>query len=81
MYRLLIVVLLLIAPLAWTQDAEESDAAQTAEAEDTADADEAAEDLGDLEDLGELYPVEDEDEFIPSEDVAFGQSIPFPTDI
>ncbi len=38
-------------------------------------------DLDDLDGLDEPYPVEDEDVFIPSENVAFGQSIPFPTDI
>ena len=81
MYRLLIVALLLFAPLAWTQDAEENDSAQTAETEDAVGEDEAADEFDDLDELGDLYPVEDEDVFIPSEDVAFGQSIPFPTDI
>ena len=72
-------MLLLTAAPVTAQDAEESDTTPT----DTTETDEAEddEDLDDLDDLGELYPVEDEDEFIPSEDVAFGQSIPFPTDI
>ena len=82
MFRILLLLLLMGAPLAWTQEADDSEpaAADTAEPseEATSDADESVEDI---EDLGELYPVEDEDEFIPSEDVAFGQSIPFPTDI
>ena len=80
MYRLLIVALLLCSPLAWAQDADEDETAQPAEEAAESETDEAAEEPGDL-DLGELYPVEDEDVFIPSEDVAFGQSISFPTDI
>ncbi len=80
MYRLLIVAFLLCSPLAWAQDADEDEPAQPAEEAADAEADEATDDLDDL-DLGDLYPVEDEDVFIPSEDVAFGQSIPFPTDI
>ncbi len=81
MHRALI-LLLLLAPLAWGQEAEDGDAAPSEAAEPaeetTADADD---ELEDIDDLDELYPVEDDDEFIPSEDVAFGQSIPFPTDI
>jgi len=82
MHRALILLLLLFAPLTWAQEAEDSDAAPS---ETTEPAEESAadtdDDLDDLDDLDELYPVEDDDEFIPSEDVAFGQSIPFPTDI
>ena len=78
MHRLLIVALLLCSPLAWSQDAEEDETPDAAEEAAEAEADEATDDL---DDLGDLYPVEDEDVFIPSEDVAFGQSIPFPTDI
>ena len=78
MRRLLIVALLLWVPLAWTQDAEESEPEQPAEEAAETDAEET---VDDTVELGDLYPVEDDDEFIPSEDVAFGQSIPFPTDI
>ena len=82
MRRLLFLFVLMSAPLAWAQEADDSEAAASDAAEPaeeaTTDADEDVEDIGDLDDL---YPVEDDDEFIPSEDVAFGQSIPFPTDI
>jgi len=82
MHRFLILLLLLCAPLAWAQEAEDDDTAAPEAAEPTddaaADADEA---LEDIDVLDEPYPVEDDDVFIPSEDVAFGQSIPFPTDI
>ena len=82
MHRALILLLLLFGPFVWSQEAEDSDAAPSEAAEPAeeaaADADEV---LEDFDDLGEPYPVEDDDKFIPSEDVAFGQSIPFPTDI
>ena len=80
---LAIPTLTLLAMLAlpvWAQvsDEPESDEAKEAAEEAAEDADESVEDD---EDLDELYSEEDEDKFIPSEDVAFGQSIPFPTDI
>ena len=78
MYRLLVVALLLCAPLAWTQDAEESETEPAAEQAAESDAEETSDDIDDLLDP---FPAEDDDVFIPSEDVAFGQSIPFPTDI
>ncbi len=79
MHRIFL-LLLLAAGGAWAQDAEQQDDRAPADpVENAADADEDAAD--ELDDLVELYPVEDEDEFIPSENVKFGQSIPFPTDI
>ncbi len=82
MHRALILFLLLLAPLAWSQEAEDREAPPS-EAEEPADdaAADADDPLEDIEGLDELYPVEDDDAFIPSENVAFGQSIPFPTDI
>ncbi len=80
MYRALILLLLFLAAFAWGQDAEDSDTAPS-EAAEPAEETDADDPLADIDDLDELYPVEDDDEFIPSEDVAFGQSIPFPTDI
>lgn len=79
MHRILILFLLLGAPLAWAQESEDSDTAAPEATESTDDT--AAETDDELEGLDEPYPLEDEDVFIPSEDVAFGQSIPFPTDI
>lgn len=82
MHRLLLVLLLASATAAWAQDTDEADPEQSAETpEPAANADgDVAEEDDSLDDL-DLYPVEDEDEFIPSENVKFGQSIPFPTDI
>ena len=84
MHRPLILLLLLLTALpVCAQDADGADPASTdAKPEETSDtAEEAAEDLvGDDEFSDELY-TEEEDAFIPSENVKFGQSIPFPTDI
>ena len=91
MLRVVLLLVFLSATSVLAQDAKDADAdaapesseqpsEQAAEqaAEKKADGDD---DLDELDDLGEPYPVEDEDTFIPSENVAFGQSIPFPTDI
>lgn len=82
MYRLLL-VLLLAFPV-WAQEADDADtkADEESSPESVESVTESAEDdLDDDLDLDELYPEEDDDGFIPSEDVKFGQSIPFPTDI
>ena len=80
MIRILLLLTALSISMALAQDATDPETDQAAEAPDTVE--EVAEDLTDIDDdLDELYPVEDEDAFIPSENVAFGQSIPFPTDI
>lgn len=77
MIRILLLFAALSTTAALAQDATESASDPAADAPE-----EVAEELADVEDdLDELYPVEDEDAFIPSENVAFGQSIPFPTDI
>jgi hypothetical protein len=82
-----LVVLTFFAILAiplWAQDASEQDAeAEEAPPAESTESTEDAAEAGDDEDspLDELYSEEDDDKFIPSEDVAFGQSIPFPTDI
>jgi hypothetical protein len=85
MRRLLVLSLFAIfaIPL-WAQDSSEpkTEAAETPVAEnDAADDDSSEQDIEDEQESDELYSEEDEDKFIPSEDVAFGQSIPFPTDI
>ena len=79
MIRILFILMALSITAALAQDATDPQTDPSAEAPETVD--EAAEDLPDMDDEPELYPVEDEDAFIPSENVAFGQSIPFPTDI
>jgi hypothetical protein len=78
MIRILLLLTALSITAALAQDATEPATEEDAQAPDTVE--EVAEDLPDIDD-DELYPVEDEDAFIPSENVAFGQSIPFPTDI
>ena len=82
MHRLLL-LLFLALPL-WAQETNEAEPEATedsaADSAESVDAKEAeASDADDV--LDELYSEEDDDAFIPSEDVKFGQSIPFPTDI
>ncbi|MGB5510283.1 MAG: hypothetical protein WBM87_01085 [Woeseiaceae bacterium] len=67
-----------------TKDADAEAAPESSEQAPEQAGEKAADDLDALDaldGLDEPYPVEDEDAFIPSENVAFGQSIPFPTDI
>jgi hypothetical protein len=68
----------------WAQDSEDTgqESSEASSPEPTEAAEETtAEPVDDVDDLLEPYPEEDNDVFIPSEDVKFGQSIPFPTDI
>jgi hypothetical protein len=70
--------MLLLASPAWVQEADDAESKDAS----TQEVPESADDIEiDLDDDEELYAEEDEDAFIPSEDVKFGQSIPFPTDI
>lgn len=78
MHRLLL--LLLLAFPVWAQETDEAESEAAAESADSAEQ-ENTEDVDSDDVLDELYSDEDEDAFIPSEDVKFGQSIPFPTDI
>ena len=88
MLRVVLLLIFLSVTSALAQDAKDADADAGPElseqASDQASA-QAADNKTDGDDdpdgLDEPYPVEDEDVFIPSENVAFGQSIPFPTDI
>lgn len=83
---MIVLFLLLIAPAVWAQDSDDSGQESTdviaGEPGDESNAT-PAETLDDEDDadVDELYSEEDDDVFIPSEDVKFGQSIPFPTDI
>jgi hypothetical protein len=81
--RRLLILLLLALPV-WAQEADgvdpESPDASSKEAAGPVE-DAANERADDDEDSDELYAEEDDDAFIPSENVKFGQSIPFPTDI
>lgn len=82
-----LLLLLLLAFPVWAQVADEAQSEATedsaTESTDTVaeSTEEASDSDDDLDDLDDLYSDEDEDAFIPSEDVKFGQSIPFPTDI
>lgn len=79
---LMLLLLILILP-AWAQDPDDVDPDATeAKPEETTDAaDEAQEVTLDEFDFSDELYSDEEDEFIPSENVKFGQSIPFPTDI
>jgi hypothetical protein len=79
MIRILLILMALSLTAALAQDATDPETDPAEEAPETVD--EVAKDFPGIDDDLELYPVEDEDAFIPSENVAFGQSIPFPTDI
>ena len=85
MYRLQLLILLfaLGMPLAWAQDAE-SDANEDAQVEEEAAAPEdevTDEDIEELLGLDQDYTEIEEDDFDPTQEVRFEQSIPFPTDI
>ncbi len=83
MHRIIFLLIFLSVSPVLAQETQEADADTAAESSTQAPArtTDGDDDLDDVDDLDELYPVEDEDAFIPSENVAFGQSIPFPTDI
>ena len=90
MLRVVLLLIFLFATPVLAQDAKDADADTATESAKQASEQAAKQvpektpdddDLDNFDDLDELYPVEDEDVFIPSENVAFGQSIPFPTDI
>ncbi|MGI9234888.1 MAG: hypothetical protein ACR2RD_14745 [Woeseiaceae bacterium] len=77
---LILLALLTVPVLAQEADEAETDVAENPEAVEDSATEDTADDLDEELDTDELYS-EDDDKFIPSEDVAFGQSIPFPTDI
>lgn len=87
MHRLpiaLLLAMLAVAPGAAQESEpadEDGDPAATAEADDAAPEVELTDE--EIEDLleGSDYDDLEEEEFIPSENVRFEQSIPFPTDI
>ncbi len=76
-----VLLALLLASVSWSQDAEEAGdtGAEATEASETIDPIEA-EDDSELDEQG--YGVEEEeDDFIPSQEVSADQSLPFPVDI
>ena len=81
MTKSLIILLLvfLLAGVAWTQEeasGSEAEEPQATEAEPADDADEI-----DDSDLDEQTYEEDDDDFVPSEEIPADQPIPFPSNI
>ncbi len=81
MYRLLLMLVLLFAAPIGAQEAETGEPSQTEPSTETTDA-ESVDDTNEYE-VGEsdTYFEEDQDDFIPSDEVTYEQSVPFPTDI
>jgi hypothetical protein len=75
MHRYLLTLLLatLFAAGAWSQDSE------SGEDEDSVDTPAETEDDSDLDEQG--FADDEDDDFVPSEDISTDQSIAFPTDI
>lgn len=82
MMRHLIILLsaLFIASISWSQEAQDPAAETEAEASETSDANDDEEDDSDLDEQG-YAGEEEEDDFIPSQEVTADQSIAFPVDI
>lgn len=80
--RHLIILLsaLFIASVSWSQEAQDPAAETEAEASETSDANDDEEDDSDLDEQG-YAGEEEEDDFIPSQEVTADQSIAFPVDI
>ena len=88
MMRQLIILLsaLFLAAVSWSQEAEDPAAdteAETSEPTEATEPTEASDDEEDDSDLDEqgYAGEEEEDDFIPSQEVTADQSIPFPVDI
>lgn len=82
MMRHLIILLsaLFLASVSWSQEAQDPAAETEAEASETSDANDDEEDDSDLDEQG-YAGEEEEDDFIPSQEVTADQSIAFPVDI
>ncbi len=88
MMRRLIILLsaLFLASVSWSQEAEDPAADTEAETSEPTEATEPTETSDDDEDDSDLDEQgyageEEEDDFIPSQEVTADQSIPFPVDI
>ncbi len=85
MLRLLLMLMLLFAAPIGAQDSETGERNPTEPSTETTDA-ESADDSAEVIDADEVgesdtYFEEDQDDFIPSDEVTYEQSVPFPTDI
>ena len=81
MLRLVFMLMLLIAAPIGAQDSESEDPNPTESSTATTEEDSADEIDDELIDDSNAYPQEDEDDFVPSDEVTYEQSVPFPTDI
>ena len=81
MFRLLLMLLLLSATPLVAQDSETDEQSSTESTTKTT-AEETPDEIDDdILDDRDIYLKEEEDDFIPSDEVTFEQSVPFPTDI
>lgn len=81
MFRLLLILMLSFAAPVGAQDSEADEQTSAEASPGTTDADSEGEvDDGYLDET-DLYRQAIEDDFIPSDEVSFEQSVPFPTDI
>ncbi len=80
--RHLIILLsaLFLASVSWSQEAQDPAAETEAETSETSEASDDEEDDSDLDEQG-YAGEEEEDDFIPSQEVTADQSIAFPVDI
>ena len=85
MYRLQLAILMLSVggSALWAQEAETENESSEPTAEESAEeeSDVSDEEIDELLGLDEDYTDIDDDDFDPTEDVRFEQSIPFPADI
>ena len=81
MFRLLLMLMLLSAAPIVAQDSESGERSSTEASTETTDTDSA--DEINVDEIGEsdTYSQADEGDFIPSDEVTYEQSVPYPTDI
>ncbi|MCH8944024.1 MAG: hypothetical protein IH910_04475 [Proteobacteria bacterium] len=81
MFRLLLMLMLLSAAPIVAQDSETGERSSTESSTETTDTDSA--DEINVDEIGEsdTYSQADEGDFIPSDEVTYEQSVPYPTDI
>ena len=75
------ILALMLASVTWSQDDEQSGEAGASEAAADTVEPSAVDELDDAELDEPGYGEEDEDDFVPTEEVSADQSLPFPVDI
>ena len=81
MFRLLLLLMLLSAAPIVAQDSETGERSSTESSTQTTDTDSADEIKVDEIGESDTYSQADEGDFIPSDEVTYEQSVPYPTDI